>query len=112
MRELATLIPYLRKYARTYLIGLLAVIGSNLLNTLAPRLLQHGIDALRGPNAMPLVRRAAMFLVLAAVAGGALRYLMRQLLNAVSRQVEYDLRNALFQKLLRLPQSYYDRTPT
>jgi ATP-binding cassette subfamily B protein len=50
--------------------------------------------------------------VAAALVGGVLRYFMRQLLNSVSRRVEYDLRNTLFEKLLRLPQSFYDRTPT
>jgi ATP-binding cassette subfamily B protein len=112
MRELESLIPYLRKYTRVYLLGLVAVIGSNLMNTLAPRLLQHGIDALGAANPMPAVRRAALFLVAAALVGGVLRYFMRQLLNSVSRRVEYDLRNTLFEKLLRLPQSFYDRTPT
>src|SRR5688572_5617328 len=112
MRELLTLLPYLKKYTTTYVVGLLAVIGSNLINTLAPKLLEQGIDALRQPDPLPLVRRAALLLVLAATIGGALRYVMRQLLNSVSRRVEYDLRNTLFEKLLSLPQSFYDRTPT
>jgi ATP-binding cassette, subfamily B, multidrug efflux pump len=112
MRELKTLIPYFKKYTRVYLVGLAAVIGSNLINTLAPRLLQQGIDAIGRPEPLPAIRRAAILLIVASVAGGVLRYVMRQLLNSVSRRVEYDLRNTLFDKLLRLPQSYYDRTPT
>ena len=35
-----------------------------------------------------------------ALVGGALRYWMRELLNGLSRRIEYDLRNALFAHLL------------
>ncbi|MFN0180664.1 MAG: ABC transporter ATP-binding protein [Gemmatimonadales bacterium] len=112
MRELSSLIPYLKRYIRVYLVGFGCVVGSNLLTTLAPRFLQQGIDALTTANPMPQVQRAAFWLVAAAVAGGVLRYGMRQLLNGVSRRVEYDLRNDLFHKLLSLPAAYYDKTPT
>ncbi len=111
MRELKPLGPYLRKYTGTYAAGLACVVGSNLLNTLAPKFLAQGIDALTGPDPVRLARRAALWLVAAAVVGGLLRYGMRQLLNSVSRRVEFDLRNDLFSKLMALPASYYDRTP-
>ncbi len=111
MRELKALGPYLTKYTGTYALGLACVIGSNLLNTLAPKFLGQGIDALRGPNPVQGARQAALWLVGAAILGGLLRYGMRQLLNSVSRRVEYDLRNDLFTKLMALPAGYYDRTP-
>ena len=111
MRELKPLGPYLTKYTGTYTLGLACVIGSNLLNTLAPKFLGQGIDALRGPNPVQGARQAALWLVGAALLGGVLRYGMRQLLNSVSRRVEYDLRNDLFTKLMALPAGYYDRTP-
>jgi ATP-binding cassette, subfamily B, multidrug efflux pump len=112
MRELQALIPYFKKYTRVYLAGLLAVIGSNLLNALAPVFLERGIDALQRPDPLAAVRRAALLLVVAATVGGVLRFAMRQLLNSVSRRVEYDLRNALFGQLLGLPAPFYDRMPT
>ena len=111
MRELKPLGPYLAKYPGTYAVGLACIIGSNLLNTLAPKFLGQGIDALSGPDPVREARVAALWLVGVAVLGGLLRYGMRQLLNSVSRQVEYDLRNDLFAKLMALPASYYDRTP-
>ncbi len=111
MRELKPLGPYLAKYTGTYAVGLACVVGSNLLNTLAPKFLGQGIDALSGPDPVRGARQAALWLVGTAIFGGLLRYAMRQLLNSVSRQVEYDLRNDLFTKLMALPASYYDRTP-
>ncbi len=112
MRELFSLVPYLKRYTRTYLVGLLCVVASNGLNTLAPKFLAQGVDALSGPSPLVGVRRAALWLVGAAVLGGILRYGMRQLLNGVSRRIETDLRQDLFAKLLSLPPAYFDRTPT
>ncbi len=111
MRELKPLGPYLVKYTGIYAAGVACIIGSNLLNTLAPKFLAQGIDALGGPEPVTAARRAALWLVGVAILGGLLRYGMRQLLNSVSRKVEYDLRNDLFAKLMALPASYYDRTP-
>ncbi|MEO8448492.1 MAG: ABC transporter ATP-binding protein [Gemmatimonadota bacterium] len=112
MRELRTLVPYFKRYSRVYAAGLLAVIGSNFLTTLTPKFLQQGIDALAAPDPLSGLNRAALLLVSAALAGGVLRYIMRQALNSASRKVEYDLRNDFFAHLLSLPAGFYDRTPT
>ncbi len=112
MQDLRSLVPYLKRYTRTYLIGLACVVGSNGLTTLAPKFLEQGIDALSGPAPFAGVRRAAMLLVGAGLLGGILRYAMRQLLNGVSRRVEFDLRNDLFSKLFSLPTAYFARTAT
>ena len=53
------------------------------------RLLGQGIDALRDPSPLGSVRRAAVLLVLVALAAGGLRYAMRQLLNSASRRVGF-----------------------
>jgi ATP-binding cassette, subfamily B, multidrug efflux pump len=37
---------------------------------------------------------------------------MREILNGVSRRVEFDLRNDFFAHLLRLDASFYGRMPT
>jgi ATP-binding cassette subfamily B protein len=46
------------------------------------------------------------------IIGGVGRFGMRQLLNAVSRWMEYDLRNALFASLERVDATYYARMRT
>jgi len=47
-----------------------------------------------------------------ALVAGVLRYGMRELINGLSRRIEYDLRNDLFSHLLRLDASYFARTRT
>jgi ATP-binding cassette subfamily B protein len=51
-------------------------------------------------------------MVIASLIGGTGRYWMRELLNGVSRKIEYDLRNDLFTKLERLDAAYYGRMRT
>ncbi len=47
-----------------------------------------------------------------ALVGGALRYWMREILNGLSRYIEYDLRQALFTHLTTLDPGYFGRTRT
>jgi ATP-binding cassette, subfamily B, multidrug efflux pump len=113
VKELQTLIPYLRPYRGTIGLGLLLVVVANLFAIAVPYLIREAIDALGRPGTTPEVPlRYAGLLVLAALLGGAARFGMRQCLNGVSRRVEFDLRNAFFRHLLALDASYYGRTQT
>jgi len=51
-------------------------------------------------------------MIAASLIGGVGRFWMRQLLNAVSRWMEFDLRNDLFRNLERLDATYYTRVRT
>jgi ATP-binding cassette subfamily B protein len=50
--------------------------------------------------------------VIAAIVGGGFRYGMRELMNGVSRWIEYDLRNDLFIHLETLDPAYFAQTRT
>jgi ATP-binding cassette, subfamily B, multidrug efflux pump len=112
MRELRTLLPYLKPYRWVYLVGLTLVVVSNFFATLGPRFLQHGIDALRAGGEFREVQTAVGLLLVVAVAGGLARYGMRELLNSGSRRVETDLRDQLYVHLQRMSAEFYDRYPT
>src|SRR6476620_2241923 len=112
MRELRTLLPYLKPYRRAYLVGLTLVVVSNFFATLGPRFLQQGIDALRAGGEFRDVQTAVVLLLAVALAGGVARYGMRELLNSGSRRVETDLRDQLYVHLQRMSAEFYDRYPT
>jgi ATP-binding cassette subfamily B protein len=112
MRELRTLLPYLRPYRRAYLLGLTLVVVSNFFAALGPRFLQQGIDALRGSGGFHAVQTAVLLLLGVAFVGGLARYGMRELLNSGSRRVETDLRDQLYVHLQRMSAEFYDRYPT
>src|SRR3954466_10091342 len=112
MRELRSLLPYLKSYRWPYLTGLALVVVSNFFATLGPRFIQHGIDALRTGAGFPAVQTAVLLLLAVALAGGVARYGMRELLNSGSRRVETDLRDHLYRHLQRMSAEFYDRYPT
>jgi ATP-binding cassette, subfamily B, multidrug efflux pump len=111
MRALRRLWPYLRRFPGPYLLGFVAMLVSNLFGTLGPRYVQRGIDALGPDGSGATIRFAALMVLGLAVAGGILRFGMRQWLNGASRRVETDLRDDLFTRLLRLPAAYHLQHP-
>jgi ATP-binding cassette, subfamily B, multidrug efflux pump len=112
MRELRSLLPYLRPYRRTYAFGMVLVVVSNYFTTLGPRYIERAIDALRQGSTFHEVQIALALLLAVALAGGVARYGMRELLNSGSRRVETDLRDHLFHHLQRMSAEFYDRYPT
>jgi ATP-binding cassette, subfamily B, multidrug efflux pump len=112
MRELRSLLPYLKPYRRAYLTGLALVVASNFFAAIGPRFLQQGIDAIRGGSGFREVQIAVLLLLAAALLGGVARYGMRELLNSGSRRVETDLRDQLYDHLQRMSAEFYDRYPT
>jgi len=108
MRELATLLPYLRPYAVPVFWGLVLVVVSNAFGLAVPWAIGQAVDALADPDVTHhLLFRYAALVVGLAVLGGAARYGMRELLNSTSRRVEYDLRNDFFRRLLTLDSAFY-----
>src|SRR5690606_36238703 len=89
------------------------VVVANAFSLATPWLIKEAIDSLEGPGAdRPVLARYSLLIVGAALIGGGARYGMRELLNGVSRRVEFDLRNHLFDHLLRLDSGFYARMPT
>jgi len=112
VNSLRALLPYYRPYLGRMAFGLLLVAVANVFTLVAPAFLQRGVDALGRPGAAHVLLVTAGGLVGATLLAGAARFGMRQILNAVSRWMEYDLRNALFRHLATLQPSFYHRTPT
>lgn len=113
MNELLTLLPYLRRYRIQIGMGLLTVVLANAFSLATPFLIKEAIDSLGQPTGTrEMVTRYAGLIMIAALLGGVARYAMRELLNSVSRRVEYDLRNRFFEHLLRLDASYYGMMQT
>jgi len=113
MRKLLRLLPYARPYRGAIAIGLVLVVFANVAGILLPWLIGRAIDALNRPAAtLSMVVEQAVWIVLTTVVSGAARFGMRKLLNGVSRQVETDLRDALFGHLLQLDAGFFGRMPT
>jgi ATP-binding cassette, subfamily B, multidrug efflux pump len=111
-KSLLPLLPYLRKYRGKYIAGTICVFCNNGIWILFPLVLRQAVDDLRlGVSREKLLTYS---LLLMAVAGtkAVFQFLTRWILIGISREIEFDLRNDLFQHLERLSYSYYQRTRT
>ncbi len=112
LNQLRSLLPYYRPYLKGVIAGLVLVIISNVFTIAGPFLLKLSVDAISASLSRDVIVLYALLIVAVAVLSGITRYGMRQLLNSISRRIETDLRNDLFDHLLRLPPEFYDRWRT
>src|SRR6202162_2654710 len=112
MKNLRIAAPYYRPYWISFTIGLLIVVASSAITSVIPWLLQRALDAIGAGAPLGTIWKLSGVIVLAAIVGGALRYGVRELINGVSRWIEYDLRNDLFTHLETLDSAYFAQTRT
>ncbi|HEY4734676.1 MAG TPA: ABC transporter transmembrane domain-containing protein, partial [Gemmatimonadaceae bacterium] len=112
MKHLRTAAPYYKPYWIPFASGLLIVLASAAITSVIPWLLRRAIDAIGTGAPMHTVWQLSGLIVLAAIIGGVFRYGMRELMNGVSRWMEYDLRNDLFTHLETLDAAYFAQTRT
>jgi len=111
-KSLRPLLPYLKKYRRSYVAGAICVFCNNGIWILFPLVIRRAVDDLHlGVTRHKLFSYALLLLGVAAVKG-IFQFLTRWILIGISREIEFDLRNDLFQHLEGLSYSYYQRTRT
>lgn len=96
------------RYRRLYLLGLLCLGLTTTLAVAIPAFVQYGIDALAEGRGLDGVLPWAMAILGAGVAVIFTRTLSRTLFFNPGRAVEFRVKSALFEHLLKLPKSYYD----
>ena len=112
MKALRRLFPYFRPYRAPLAFGLFLVIASSGLTSVVPWLLRAALDAMERGAPLSRVWTLAAYMLSLALVGGVARYGMRELMNGISRRIEYDLRNDLFEHLESLDAGYFARTRT
>ena len=112
MRALRRLVPYYTPYRWQVIFGLAFVVISSAFASVTPWLLRAALDGIRAGAESRRIWTLAGAMVGLALVAGVLRYGMRELINGLSRRIEYDLRNDLFAHLLRLDAGYFGRTRT
>ena len=92
---------YLRPHRKAVLLGALALVVVNVLSVSIPLLVRQVIDDLQDGFALrDLLHGAALIVVFATVMGGV-RLISRMLVFGVGRQVEADLKQQIFDHLLK-----------
>ena len=101
------LLPFVFRYRRQFILGLICVVLSSTFQLLAPWVLKFAIDDLsRAVTRQKLITYAGLILAVTCVRAVFL-FLMRRIIIGVSREIEYDVRNAFFARLQEMPLAYY-----
>ncbi len=117
MKSLLRLKPYLIRYKKTLLLGLLTVVGSNVFGVVQPKFLGYAVDELkRGIENHVYVTSDlmmwAVYIVGFSLISGFFTFLTRQTIIVASRHIEFDLRNDFLAHLQKLHFPYFQHTPT
>jgi ATP-binding cassette, subfamily B, multidrug efflux pump len=112
LNRLTYLWPYLQPHRRKLAWGLVTVFVSALLGLASPKLIGNAVDAIRhGASFLSLLGYGALIVGFSLVSG-IFSYLQRMILVAMSRDVEYDLRNSYFAVLERQAPAFFHQYPT
>ena len=104
--------PYMRRYRRGLGWGIFALVMRNLFAAVIPLGIGFAVDALSARFEIREAVRFALLLVVLTAVKGVFQYWMRVILIGISRDVEFDLRNDLFRRLLGLSAGFYARFRT
>ncbi len=101
------------RYPKLLILGIIALIATDLVGMMIPWLIKGAIDAVlqETDHSAPLLWYSSLILV-AALFQGIFRYLWRINIHGFSRRSECDLRSVVFSHLLKLPWSFFQHTKT
>lgn len=126
MRELRHLNKYFFKYRWRVIAGILFVAISNLFGVYPAQVVRHAVDKVveqisiykaqgHVPDGQNLLISFGFFFVLIlglAILKGVFMFFMRQTIIVVSRYIEYDLKNEIYEHYQRLSTAFYRRNNT
>ncbi len=98
---------YLRPYWKKTSIGIGALLLVNLLGVYIPLLIRNGVDELQSSFVFDRILFFALTVMVLASVMWVIRMTSRVLIFGIGRQVEFDLKQRIFQHLLTLEPSYF-----
>ncbi len=98
---------YLRPHWRIILIGTVALLIVNALGVYIPLLIRDSIDQLEGEFSLTQLSRTALWLLLLSAIMWCFRMFSRTSIFGVGRQVEFVLKQRIFQHLLTIEPGYF-----
>jgi ATP-binding cassette subfamily B protein len=108
--RLRRILHYLRPHRTTVLLGAVSLLVVNLLGVSLPLIVRNAVDALHGGFALNDVLLKAGLIIALATVMGLVRLWSRILVFGVGRQVETDLKQRIFDHLLRQEPSFVQST--
>ncbi len=105
------LLVYIRRYRLRYGFGILCTLVTATLAMIIPLFIRDAIDALQAGHPERLTHYA-LAMGAAALVMGVVRWFSRFVIFNTGRYIEYDIRNDLFARLVKLGPDFYQRIKT
>lgn len=93
-------------------LGIGALVAKDALAVALPLIIGKGVDSLKRGFDLRVVLELAGLLIGVSLVKGVFQYWMRVIIIGISRDIEYDLRNDLFARLVTLSQDFYQKYRT
>lgn len=112
MKNLYTLKKYFIRYKKKLLLGFVFIILSNIGSVYVPLLMKDSIDALQQKASSSLLLQYGLMIIGASIFAGIFRFMIRQSIIVVSREIEYDLRGDFWAHIQKLPLRFFQNNST
>ncbi len=112
MKKLLTLKKYFLKYKFKLLWGFVFILISNAGMVYVPILLKDSINLLQQSISKDKLLEYSILIVTTSLIAGIFRFLIRQTIIVVSREIEYDLRGDFWEHIQKLPLRYFQNNST
>jgi ATP-binding cassette subfamily B multidrug efflux pump len=127
MKELRYLNKYFIKYKYSFSLGIFITIIAQIFSLFTPKLISKSLSAIEKFDKLPEAEKASeavlsfyreelvhnvLLIIATTIVAGFLTFLMRQTLIVMSRHIEFDLKNEVFQQYENLSQNFYKQNRT
>lgn len=112
MSNLLKLKKYFARYKGKLFLGFLFILLSNAGTVYLPWILKNAINSLQNGVSQQQLINYLLMIIGASFFAGVFRFLIRETIIVVSREIEYDLRQDFWAHIQKLPLRYYQNTTT
>jgi ATP-binding cassette subfamily B multidrug efflux pump len=127
MKELSYLNKYFIKYKYSFILGILITIIAQIFSLFTPKLISKSLNAIERFDKLPQSDKTSpiiiatyhqdlihnvLLIIATTIVAGFLTFLMRQTLIVMSRHIEFDLKNEVFNQYQNLSQNFYKQNRT
>ncbi len=130
MKELRAVNKYLIKYKWLFILGIIFVVSSNIFGLYTPEYIRYAVDIVKeNLNTYALIKGYkieaeykthithyiiffSLVILITSLIKGLLMFFMRQTIIVMSRKVEYDQKNEMYEKYQQLNTTFYKRNNT
>ncbi|NCQ19127.1 MAG: ABC transporter ATP-binding protein [Ignavibacteria bacterium] len=112
MTNLKSLKKYFVRYKRKIFWGMLFILISNGFSTYVPILIKDAINDLQKTVSQQALINYGLLIAGTSLIAGVFRFLIRQTIIVVSREIEFDLRQDFWAHIQRLPLRYFQNNST